>query len=273
MTKILIDQATAEQALEALKEFGYHGSSPRWERTANDLKAALEQQQAKPVAWNAGVAPMWPQQKEGETFLVSYTQQAEPVQEPVSMRMPKVGDRIVCLEDESLGKVVSLTAGGSPDILFDDGSRGTYMVREFAELFGYVASPMPVQEQKYEKRIAPYSTTLSMLLNTSPPLPVQEQQQAEPVYQITGYGSKAAWLDASQSAYDVTLPRERRILYTTPPRREWVGLTEEEIKATWSQVWYDLNHGKLSAPDAEVRNNVVVFGEALEEKLRSKNHG
>ena len=34
----------------------------------------------------------------------------------------------------------------------------------------------PVQEQKYEKRIAPYSTTLSMLLNTTPP-----QQQAEPV--------------------------------------------------------------------------------------------
>ena len=33
----------------------------------------------------------------------------------------------------------------------------------------------PVQEQKYEKRIAPYSTTLSMLLNTTPP-----QQQAEP---------------------------------------------------------------------------------------------
>ena len=33
----------------------------------------------------------------------------------------------------------------------------------------------PVQEQKYEKRIAPYSTTLSMLLNTTP-----TQQQAEP---------------------------------------------------------------------------------------------
>ena len=27
----------------------------------------------------------------------------------------------------------------------------------------------PVQEQKYEKRIAPYSTTLSMILNTTPP--------------------------------------------------------------------------------------------------------
>lgn len=39
---------------------------------ANCKDTALEQQ-AEPVAWNAGVAPMWPQQKEGETFLVSYT--------------------------------------------------------------------------------------------------------------------------------------------------------------------------------------------------------
>jgi hypothetical protein len=60
---------------------------------------------------------------------------------PVSMRMPKVGDKVICLEDESLGTVVSLTAGGSPDITFDDGSRGTYMLGEFAELFGYVTSP------------------------------------------------------------------------------------------------------------------------------------
>ena len=57
--------------------------------------------------------------------------------EPVSMRMPKVGDRVICLEDESLGEVVSLTGGGSPDITFDDGTRGTYLLREFVELFGY----------------------------------------------------------------------------------------------------------------------------------------
>ena len=69
-----------------------------------------------------------------------------PVQEPVAMRMPKVGDKVICLEDESLGEVVSLTAGGSPDITFDDGSHGTYLLREFAELFGYVTSLLPVQE-------------------------------------------------------------------------------------------------------------------------------
>ena len=40
----------AQQALEALHEFGYHGSSPRWERTANALKAALAQPEQEPVA-------------------------------------------------------------------------------------------------------------------------------------------------------------------------------------------------------------------------------
>jgi hypothetical protein len=68
------------------------------------------------------------------------TPPAAPVQ-PVAMRMPKVGDKVVCIEDESLGTVVYLTAGGSPEIKFDDGSHGTYMLREFAELFGYTAPP------------------------------------------------------------------------------------------------------------------------------------
>jgi hypothetical protein len=68
-----------------------------------------------------------------------------PVQ-PVAMRMPKVGDKVVCIDDESLGTVVYLTAGGSPEIKFDDGSHGTYMLREFAELFGYTTLPAaPVQ--------------------------------------------------------------------------------------------------------------------------------
>jgi hypothetical protein len=60
--------------------------------------------------------------------------------EQKQMRMPRVGDKVICLEDESIGEVVSLTAGGSPDIKFDDGSHGTYMLREFAELFGYVTA-------------------------------------------------------------------------------------------------------------------------------------
>ena len=67
----------------------------------------------------------------------------EPVKpaQPVAMRMPKVGDEVVCIEDESLGVVAYLTAGGSPEIRFDDGSHGTYVLREFAELFRYTSPP------------------------------------------------------------------------------------------------------------------------------------
>ena len=228
MTKILIDRATAEQALKALKEFGYHGSSPRWERTANDLKAALEQQPVQePTPWRDMVvvslvreginkhkareladhfAAQPVQEPVGEvvevnndgfrcefnrrlavgTKLYTFPPAAQPVQEPVacrfcfskkgcwtwqcykcgeiddvqkpapsqqqagsvSMRMPKVGDKVICLEDESLGTVVSLTAGGSPDIRFDDGSHGTYLLREFAELFGYAEQRQPLTKDE-----------------------------------------------------------------------------------------------------------------------------
>ena len=64
------------------------------------------------------------------------------------MRMPKVGDKVSCLEDESLGEVVSLTAGGSPDIKFADGSHGTYLLREFAELFGYAEQRQPLTDEQ-----------------------------------------------------------------------------------------------------------------------------
>jgi ferredoxin len=83
---------------------------------------------------------VWDKRKQDITASVEATPPAAAVQ-PVAMRMPKVGDRVVCIDDESLGTVVYLTAGGSPEIKFDDGSHGTYMLREFAELFGYTTPP------------------------------------------------------------------------------------------------------------------------------------
>ena len=75
----------------------------------------------------------------GTAFYTRPPQRTE--QEPVAMRMPKVGDEVVCIEDNSLGTVEYLTAGGSPEIKFDDGSHGTYLLREFAELFRYATPP------------------------------------------------------------------------------------------------------------------------------------
>ena len=87
------------------------------------------------------------------------------LEQPVPMRMPKVGDRVVCIDDESLGTVVYLTAGGSPEIKFDDGSHGTYMLREFAELFGYTTPPAahPATEKSSAVQPAPVQEPLTEL--------------------------------------------------------------------------------------------------------------
>ena len=100
----------------------------------------------------------------------------------------------------------------------------------------------PVQEQKYEKRIAPYSTTLSMLLNTAPP-----QQQAEPPPEwplikniLDEYGLDAIAFVAAWKA----------------AQRPWQGLTPEEVKHLYPygrSIW-----GKETF-------------EAIEKALRSKN--
>ena len=54
---------------------------------------------------------------------------------------------------------------------------------------------------------------------------------------------------------------ECKPLYTAPPKREWVGLTDEEInsvcyKRDWTAPWTN-----------------TTFARAIEAKLREKNHG
>ena len=124
-------------------------------KAAQQALEALEGLFGLPNQWESGGVSVWrlggsDAPRQAITALrtalamhqVSEFAQAQEQAEPVAMRMPKVGDRVICLEDESLGTVESLTAGGSPDITFDDGSRGTYLLREFAELFGYVAAQL-----------------------------------------------------------------------------------------------------------------------------------
>jgi hypothetical protein len=197
---------------------------------------------------------------------------AAPVQEPVSMRMPKVGDKVVCIEDESLGTVVYLTAGGSPEIKFDDGSHGTYMLREFAELFGYTTPPAaPVQEPVAKiKRIDEYGPMLDWYthwtdfpvgtkLYTSPP--AQPAPVQEPVWIQPDHLQKAQTAPflcrVEPNKRDDFVP-----LYTTPPaaQRQWAGLTDEEIKRI----------GKLDL-DSDYFGLWYDFAKAIEAKLRSKN--
>ena len=53
-------------------------------------------------------------------------------------------------------------------------------------------------------------------------------------------------------------------------KKEWQGLTDEEVKTAWSQLWYDLNNGKFAADDTE-RHVIVEFYRAIEAKLKEKN--
>ena len=52
-------------------------------------------------------------------------------------------------------------------------------------------------------------------------------------------------------------------LYTTPPKREWVGLTDEEIYEYADKYLYQ--HGS--------NYGIKAFGKAIEAKLKEKNHG
>ena len=60
-------------------------------------------------------------------------------------------------------------------------------------------------------------------------------------------------------------------LYTAPPQREWQGLTDEEVKAAWSQLWYDLGNGKFAASDDPARHTTIMFAKEIEAKLKEKN--
>ena len=53
---------------------------------------------------------------------------------------------------------------------------------------------------------------------------------------------------------------------------EWVGLTEEEIKTTWSQLYCDVNNMKFAPEDRPQKETVgFLFARAIEAKLKERN--
>jgi hypothetical protein len=94
--------------------------------------------------------------------------------------------------------------------------------------------------------------------------------QAVKTYEQEPQGTIAKWIKANT---------EHRQWYICPkcsyqaPRfkDEWVGLTDDEIKTAWSQLWYDLNNGKFAASDDPSRHTNVMFARAIEAKLKEKN--
>jgi len=93
----------------------------------------------------------------------------------------------------------------------------------------------------------------------------REAMKQEPVAWITDGGKGELWWYQS-SKFDeegnLIGPNPDDIpLYTAPPQREWVGLTDQEInsvcyKRDWTAPWTD-----------------TTFARAIEAKLKEKNHG
>jgi hypothetical protein len=55
-------------------------------------------------------------------------------------------------------------------------------------------------------------------------------------------------------------------------QRPWVGLTDEEVKAHWLQLWHDINQMKFASNDAPQKETVIfIFAKAIEAKLKERN--
>ena len=55
-------------------------------------------------------------------------------------------------------------------------------------------------------------------------------------------------------------------------KRPWQGLTDEEIKTTWSQLYCDMNQMKFAPEDRPQKETVgFLFARALEAMLKKKN--
>ena len=110
-------------------------------------------------------------------------------------------------------------------------------------------------------------------LYTTPPLPVQEQQQAEPVVWDIPSDNFNAWWDSDRR-------RDNANPFTTDSfsywawegwqaalaQRQWVGLTEEEIMVIGDKVANEDLVGLVS-------NFRVRLARAIEQTLKEKNHG
>lgn len=86
----------------------------------------------------------------------------------------------------------------------------------------------------------------------------QSAQEPEWWHGIDAYGCNRFYHKTEVRPAEFDTP-----LYTTPPRREWVGLTDEEKSDLWC---------KSTGRDC-VNEDTHVFADVLEAKLKEKNGG
>ena len=89
-----------------------------------------------------------------------------------------------------------------------------------------------------------------------------EQPEQKPVAWMSdsptkGNGKQLHWTKAEAWRWSSNITP----LYTAPPKREWVGLTDDEYASA------------LAQSKGDVLNRLVPFARAIEAKLKEKNHG
>jgi hypothetical protein len=192
--------------------------------------------------------------------------------------MPKAGDKVICLEDESLATVVSLTAGGSPDIVFSDGSRGTYLLHEFAELFGY-ATPPAAQPAPVQPVLKPLSKKWKWVLHESFADVAGFDEEGIPSFywkesvnkfksgelsapcKGKNCGSLNGWLHSSECR------AEHEAQYTTPPAAPMTEF-EEAVAAVDNTLHHAIDHwqGKASEQAVLLRECRFAIDTLIEKK-------
>jgi len=78
---------------------------------------------------------------------------------------------------------------------------------------------------------------MSQIISLVDPLPEQAEKQ-EPVAYIDHVSGKPKFINGYVVQTDYDIP-----LYTAPPRKEWVGLTDEEVwvayeKGMYEEMWF-----------------------------------
>jgi hypothetical protein len=97
-----------------------------------------------------------------------------------------------------------------------------------------------------------------------------KQPEQEPVAYINVEERKLEWAYKYMSWDTPTVVNLPKIpLYTTPPQRTWVGLTDEEMEEVRKQA-VDLFVQEVKTT-GKGRNEPIKFGRLVEAKLKEKN--
>ena len=315
-----------QQALVALGEFGYHGSSPRWERAVNDLRTALEQPEQEPdrralQAEGTHPAPC-ARHCEAKAFeieirgLKSALKQAQQVQEPVACRFCHSKKGSWTWQCYKCGEIDDVQQPALPLPVQEPVGyvKGTYAGRLIYDTINpavclpvgmaLYTAPLPVQEptpwrdmvvvslvregiNKHKARVLADHFAAQLVqepvgevvevnndgfrcefsqhlpvgakLYIAPPPPVQEPWGAC----VSGRVFVGALPEhVRKLTENDKLPIQ--LLYTAPPQRPWVGLTEEEIEVIGDKIANEDLVGLVS-------NFRGRLAKAIEQTLKERN--